>query len=60
MITFVDKDEGIVQIIEDGVYTGKTVSMADTVISVAPEGFKKITNIYIEPVSGNLVVIREA
>ena len=58
-ITYVDKVEGIVQIVEDGAYKGRTIRFADTVISVPPEGFKKVTNIYIEPVTGKLVVIHE-
>lgn len=58
-VTFVDKVEGIVQIIRDGKYTGMTVSMADTVISVPPEGYRKVYNIYIDPVTEKLVVSYE-
>lgn len=32
---------------------------AAAVVSSAPAGFKKVTDIYVEPVSGQLVVIHE-
>ena len=59
-ITAVDKIENIIQTTEDGKYKGRTARMADTVVSVAPTGFKKVSNIYIEPDSGKLIVIYEA
>jgi len=60
-ITSVDLQGDSIVIIEDGRTRAQTVRREDTVISVVPSSeFKKITNIYIEPISGKLVVIHEA
>ena len=55
----IDKQEGYIVRTEDAVVNRTSITMADTVVSVAPTGFRKVTNIYIEPVSGKLVVIYE-
>lgn len=56
-ITEVDKVEGIIHIIKDGHDLGRTHKYADTVISVPPDGYKKVKNIYFNPTTGKLVVV---
>ena len=58
-VTIIDKQEDMIFTTEDGKTSGRSVRLTDCVISAPPEGFKKITNIYIEQVSGKLVVIYE-
>jgi len=55
----IDKQEGYIVRTEGDVVNRTSITMADTVISVAPDNCRKVTNIYIEPVSGKLVVIHE-
>lgn len=56
-ITRVDKIDGIIFITKDGHEIGRTHTYKDTVISVPPDGFKKVTNIYYDPDTGKLVVV---
>lgn len=58
-VTYVDKEKHIVIKVVDGHDLRHVVALEDTVISVPPDGFKKVTNIYIEPDTGKLVVIHE-
>lgn len=56
-----DKEDGLVTISEAGKLRKRTVAGIDVIVSLPPSGgsFRKVTNIYVEPVSGQLVVIHE-
>ena len=58
-VTLVDKDKGIVTVVENGVTHIRTITYSDAVLSLPPAGYKKVTNIYIEPTSGKLAVVCE-
>ena len=58
-ITYVDKEKHLVLRVINGRELRRHIVLADTVISVPPDGFKKIHNIYIEPDTGKLVVIHD-
>ena len=55
----IDKDSDSIIFIEDGKRSSRSIRKEDTIISVAPEGFKKILLMYIEIETGKLVVIHE-
>ena len=42
------------------IFSNYVFKSKDTVISEPPEEFKKISNIYIEPISGKLVIEYES
>ena len=56
-----DKEDGLVTISEAGRLRKRTLSDEDVVVSLPPgsSAFKKVTNIYVEPETGQLVVIHE-
>ena len=58
-VIIIDKDGYHIVKTEGEVVTRTSIRLEDTVISVPSEGFKKITNIYIEPESGQLVIVHE-
>ena len=55
----IDKDGYQIVRTEGDVVNRTSIKLEDTVISVPPDGFKKALNIYVEPVSGQLVVVIE-
>lgn len=55
----IDKDGYQIVRTEGNVVNKTSIKLEDTVVSVPPTGFKKVSNIYIEPISGKLVVIYE-
>ena len=55
----IDKDGYHIVRTEGDVVTRTSVKLTDCAVSVPPNGFKKVLNIYVEPVSGQLVVIHE-
>ena len=55
----IDKDGGYITIAEGDVKTRTSIKLADCVVSVPSSEFKKVTNIYVEPDSGKLVIIHE-
>jgi len=56
----IDKDADSIIITTDGVDSLQTVRRVDTVVSVPPEDYKKIFNIYYNPVTGGIVFSVEA
>lgn len=59
-ITEIDLQSDSIVTVEDGKTSVRTVRKEDTVISVPMPGFKKVSNIYIDSVSGKLIVIHES
>ena len=58
-ITFVDKEEHIVIRVVDGHDLRHIVALKDTVISVPPDGYRKVHNIYVDPVTERLFISYE-
>ena len=58
-IVEIDKDSDSIIFIEEGKIRTQSIRKEDCVISVAPKGFKKVLNVYVEPTSGQLVIIHE-
>ena len=41
------------------IMTAKIMKSKDVIVSEPPEGYKKITKIYVEPQTGVLVIVKE-
>lgn len=58
-ITYVDKEKHLVLRVVDGRELRRHVVLDDVIISVPPEGFRKVLNIYINPTTEKLVIVYE-
>jgi len=56
MAVVIDKDSDSIQIVTDGVTRVTTILKKDTVVSIAPVGYRKIYNIYYDPTSEGLIM----
>ncbi len=52
----IDKDGGYIVVATDGIVNRRSIKLADTVVSVPPEGMKKIKNIYFDSNTGKVVI----
>jgi len=55
----IDKDGGYITKTENGVVNRTSIKLVDCVVSVPPSNFRKITNSYVEPNTGKLIIIHE-
>jgi len=60
----IDKEKGLVSLVEGDIALKRTIRYDDCVISVIPtiagSEFKKVNNIYINVTTGKLIVVYEA
>jgi len=58
-ITYVDKEKHLVLRVIDGRELRRHIVLDDVIISVPPDGFKKVLNIYVDPAIEKLVIVYE-